>query len=50
MEQKNDEFKNKTLKLEKCKANIEMQLLNNTKCNKLQQPEVNKIKNTIQEV
>jgi len=45
----NDELPNKTLctvcteQLEKCKENIKMKLLNNNKCKKLQQLEVNKL-------
>ncbi|XP_022162325.1 uveal autoantigen with coiled-coil domains and ankyrin repeats protein-like [Myzus persicae] len=49
-EQKNDELQNKTEQLEKSTENIEMQLLNNSKCKKLQQLEVNKMKSSIEEL
>ncbi|XP_025198253.1 LOW QUALITY PROTEIN: uveal autoantigen with coiled-coil domains and ankyrin repeats protein-like [Melanaphis sacchari] len=48
-EQKNDELLYKTEQLKKCTENIETQLLNNDKCKKLQQSEVDKMRYSIEE-
>lgn len=43
-EQNNEELLNKTDQLEKCTNDIEMQILNNEKCKKIQQSDVDKLK------